>query len=42
MTNSSQYALNVGCNGKHTEESINAETCGLQIDEHVSWKNHID
>jgi hypothetical protein len=37
-----RYALHIGYDEKHTKESENAKSRGLQIDEHVSWKNRID
>jgi hypothetical protein len=40
--NSSQYPLNIGYNDKYIEESVNTKFLGLQIDNHLNWKNHID
>jgi hypothetical protein len=36
------YVLNIECNGKYIEESVNTKSLGLQIDSHLSWSNHID
>jgi hypothetical protein len=40
--NSPQYPLNVGYNDKYIEEGVNTEFLGLQSDNHLNWKNHID
>jgi hypothetical protein len=40
--NSPQCALSVGYNGKYIEESANTKFLGLQIDNRLNWKNHID
>jgi hypothetical protein len=40
--NSPQYPLSIGYNDKYTEESVNTKFLGLQIDNHLNWKNHID
>jgi hypothetical protein len=40
--NSPQYPLNIGFNDKYIEEAVNTKFLGLQIDNHLSWKNHID
>jgi hypothetical protein len=43
ITNKSpQYDLNIGYDEKYIEESINTNFLGLQIDNHLNWKNHID
>jgi hypothetical protein len=34
--------LSIGYNGKHIEESANTKSLGLQNDNHLNWKNHID
>jgi hypothetical protein len=39
---SPQYDLNIGYDEKYIEESINTKFLGLQIDNHLNWKNHID
>jgi hypothetical protein len=41
-TNSPQYALSTGYNGKYIKESVNTKFLSLQIDNHLNWKNHID
>jgi mannose/fructose/N-acetylgalactosamine-specific phosphotransferase system component IID len=41
-TNISPHVLNIEYSGKYVEESINTEFLGLQIDNHLSWSNHID
>jgi hypothetical protein len=40
--NALKYVLNIGCNGKYIEESVNTKFLGMQIDSHLSWSNHID
>jgi hypothetical protein len=40
--NSPQYVLNIEYSGKYIEESVNTRFLGLQIDNHLSWSNHID
>jgi hypothetical protein len=40
--NSPQYVLNIEYSGKYIEESVNTKFLGLQIDNHLSWSNHID
>jgi len=43
ITNESpQYDLRIGYDDKYTEESINTKFLGLQIDNHLKWKNHIN
>jgi hypothetical protein len=43
ITNKSlQYDLKIGYDEKFIEESINTESLGIQIDNHLNWKNHID
>jgi hypothetical protein len=34
--------LNFAYDEKYIEESINTEFLGLQINNHLNWKNHID
>jgi hypothetical protein len=36
-----QYSLSIGYNEKYMEESLNSKFLGLQIDNHLIWKNHI-
>jgi hypothetical protein len=40
--NSPQCALSIGYNGKYIEESANTKFLGVEIDNHLIWKNHID
>jgi hypothetical protein len=40
--NSPQYTLSIGYNDKCIEEKVNTKFLGLQIDNHLNWKNHID
>jgi hypothetical protein len=43
ITNKSpQYGLKIVYDEKNTEGSINTKFLGLQIDNHLNWKNHID
>jgi hypothetical protein len=43
ITNKSpQYDLNIGCDEKYREESINTKFLHLQIDNHLNLKNRID
>jgi hypothetical protein len=43
ITNESpQYDLKTNCDEEYIEESINTKFLGLQIDNHLNWKNHID
>jgi hypothetical protein len=37
-----QYDLKIGYYEKYIEESINTKFLGLQIDNHLNWKNYID
>jgi hypothetical protein len=37
-----QCSLNIGCNDKYIEESAETKFLGLQIYNHLNWKNHID
>jgi hypothetical protein len=41
ISNSAQYALNIGCNRKCIEMSVNIKFLCLQIDNHLNWKSHI-
>jgi hypothetical protein len=38
---SPQYDLKIGYDEKYIEESINTKFLGLQIDNHLNWKNQI-
>jgi hypothetical protein len=40
--NSPQYPLNIGYNDKYIEERVTTKFLGLQIDNHLNWKSHID
>jgi hypothetical protein len=37
-----QYDLCIGYNEKYIKESENTKFVGLQIDNHLDWKNHTD
>jgi hypothetical protein len=37
-----QCPLSIGYNDKYIEESVHTKFLGLQIDNHLNWKNHID
>jgi hypothetical protein len=39
---SPQYPLDIGYNDKYIEEAVNTKFLGLQIDNHLNQKNHID
>jgi len=38
----SQCALGIDCNEECIEEFVNTKFLGLQIDNHLKWKNHND
>jgi len=40
--NSSQSTLQFGYKEKCVEETVNTKCLGLQIDNHIHWKNHIE
>jgi len=40
--NSSHSTLHIGYTEKYTQEAINTEFLGLQIDNHLDWKNDIE
>ena len=40
--NSSHSTLCIGYKEKYIEEAVNTEFLGLQIDNHLTWKNHIE
>jgi hypothetical protein len=39
--NSSHSTLHIGYKEKYVKETMNTKFCGLQIDNHINWKNHI-
>jgi hypothetical protein len=41
ITNHHSMSLKIGYDEKYIEESINTKFLGLQIDNHLKWKNHI-
>ena len=40
--NSAHSTLHVGYKEKYTAETVNTKFLGLQTDNHINWKNHID
>jgi len=40
--NSSHSTLHFGYKEKYIEETVNTKFLGLQIDNHINWKNHIE
>ena len=40
--NSAHSTLHTGYKEKYIEESVNTTFLGLQIDNHINWKNHIE
>jgi len=40
--NSSQSTLYIGYKEKYVEETVNTKFLGLQIDNHINWKSHIE
>ena len=40
--NSSHSTLHIGYKEKNIEETVNTKCIGLQIDNHINWKNHIE
>ena len=40
--NSSQSTLHIGYKEKYVEETVNTKFLGLQIDNHINWKNYIE
>jgi hypothetical protein len=41
MKNSPQHTLSTGYKEKYVEKSVNRQCLGLQIDNHLNWKNYI-
>jgi len=39
--NSSHSAFHIGYKEKYREETVNTKFLGLQINNHINWKNHI-
>jgi hypothetical protein len=42
ITNHHSMILKIGYDEKYIEESMNTKFLGLQIDNHLNWKNHTD
>jgi hypothetical protein len=42
INKSPQYDIKIGYDEKYIEEPINTKFLGLQTDNHLNWKNHID
>jgi hypothetical protein len=40
--NSAHSTLHIGYKEKYIEETVNRKFLGLQIDNHLDWKNHIE
>jgi predicted metal-dependent hydrolase len=40
--NSLHSKLHIGYKEKYIEETVNTQCLGLQIDNHIHWKNHIE
>jgi len=40
--NSSHSILHIGYKEIYTEETMNTKFFGIQIDNHINWKNHIE
>jgi hypothetical protein len=40
--NSSHSTLHIGDKEKYIEDSVNTNFLGLQLDNHINWKNHIE
>jgi predicted RNase H-like nuclease len=40
--NSSHSTLHISDKEKYIEETVNTNFLGLQLDNHVNWKNHIE
>jgi hypothetical protein len=40
--NSSHSTLNIGYTETYIEETVNTNIVGLQTDNHINWKNHIE
>lgn len=42
IKNSSRSTLHIGDKEKCIEETVNKNFLGLQLDNHINWKNHIE
>jgi hypothetical protein len=40
--NSSQSTLHIDYKEKYIEETVDTKFLGLQIDNHINWKSHIE
>jgi hypothetical protein len=40
MNNSPHFALTIGYKDTYIEEMVNTKFRGLQLDNHLNWKNH--
>jgi hypothetical protein len=40
--NSSHSTLHIGHKERYIEETVNTKFLGLQIDNHINWRNHIE
>ena len=38
----SHSTLHIGYKEKYVEETVNTKFLGLQIDNHINWKNHTE
>ena len=42
MINFAQYPSSIGYDGKYKDKSVDTKFLGLQINNLLNWKNHID
>jgi len=42
MSNSPHCAISIGYKEKYTDDTVNTKFLGLQIHNHLKWKNHTD
>jgi hypothetical protein len=42
IKNSAHSAMHIGYREKNIEERVNTKFLGLQINNHINWKNHIE